>query len=554
MPRRRRRRQRGLQPRGGGPHAARGRGGKGRGRPAPRLQGGGRRRLRRLRRPRQAAQRRPQAAAAAAASAAHDVAGAGKARGRPRGRWPARLGADVQHSQRQARLRDEVARRPVERQEREGAHGAVAGPHELRGPRGRPRRLRRRQPRVGARRRRVRGGHQRHRRQPPHAQQVQGPRPLPRARALPVAGRPRNAGGDVQRHPRERGDPAAHLQGQGAGPWPLRHLVVRAGSSPSSPVGRLGRSHMGRRLADGGPRLCPGLSRPRRVLRERHPEAMDREREAAGQAARGLLHGERGDGRAASVHDLRGSLARRLHARSRDGSRLARLADARHAPDGARLPDDAGRDGLGLRRADPGRRRCRRPGPARRAEAAHARRRALRRRHHASRHHCPLRVRAVLPRRALGRRGRGVAPRRADGCGAAPRLGRRPAERRSGPVVLGEQAALLHHGDDFLQLPLHLWLSAGHGAGASLQAEGRRVPGGLRALSAPDRQRIGRGGGAAGPGRGHPQARVLGRRHPRPRGAAGALRGAAEERRPIAPATPRSSRRRPSRSRGTRRR
>ena len=79
------------------------------------------------------------------------------------------------------------------------------------------------------------------------------------------------------------------------------------------------------------------------------------------------------------------------------------------------------------------------PGLAGHAEAAHARRRALRRGDHAAGHHGALRVRAGLPRRARRGRGRRHAPRRADGGRAAPRLGRRPAARRrptrgSGPA------------------------------------------------------------------------------------------------------------------------
>ncbi len=237
------------------------------------------------------------------------------------------------------------------------AHGPVAGPDELGRPRGRAGRLRGRQPGMGARRGRLRGRPQCDRRKPPH------PEPLPRARALPgarpppVAGRAGNPGGHVRRDPRQPRAAAAHLPGQGLRLRPHRHLVVRARGSPGP--GRLRRAGLGRRLADGRPRLPAGLPRPGRLLPAGAGEAVDRKREASGQAPGGLLHRFGADRRAAHLHDLRRGAAGRLDPGPRGGPRLARLAAARPAAHGPRLPDDPGRNRLRVRGADPG------PGPGR---------------------------------------------------------------------------------------------------------------------------------------------------------------------------------------------
>ena len=431
------------------------------------------------------------------------------------------------------------------------AHGAVARPHELGGPRGRPRRLRGRQPRVGPRRRRVRGRHQRHRRQPPDAQQVPRPRPLPRARALPVPGRPRNAGGDVRRDPRARSTSRAASSRPRRGPSGAPASGGSSGRLPSLSETQ-GRSH-GKAARGWWAAPLPGSTPTLRSTTSGRWESggsRARSGRASGPGAFCTGSGLTGEQRVymtfgGALRDVSTLAHETGHAwhgwLMRDLRPMARGYPMTLAETASVFAEQILAEGV-----------AEDPGLPDAQKLLDARRRALRRGDHAAGHHGALRVRAGLPRRARLGRGRRLAPRRADGGSAAPRLGRRPAARRHRPVVLGQQAALLHHGDDLLQLPLHLRLPAGHGAGAPVQAQGRRVPRRLRALSAPDRQRLGRRGGAAGPRRGHPQPGVLGLGDPRPRGAPGPLRGDVGRGARHA-ATPRSSRRRPRRWRGTRR-
>ncbi len=118
------------------------------------------------------------------------------------------------------------------------------------------------------------------------------------------------------------------------GPWPHRHLVVRARGPPGAVKDSGELTYEA--AADGGPRfprVYPDLADYyERALESGWIESEKR----PGKRPGGLLHRLRADRRAARLYDLWRRPARRLDPRPRDRPRVARLAHARLAAHGAR--------------------------------------------------------------------------------------------------------------------------------------------------------------------------------------------------------------------------